>query len=229
LDAEEVSRSATPLSVEPHGIDFGCLKPREGANATLRVNGGPGQVIVHNDRLRVTPPKFGQESTELQLILLGGSAGELIWDDIVLQGDNDELKVLVTARWEHTIAPKPKFERKLTWEPEPGLEPVAVPKSVPINKLPAEEKETQTMKPEVSRDEAEKRTFKGKTCRWCGKNIRYDGDSQSWKPCKTCRGARIPIAVLLRISKEFYLGLKEVHSSMAEIWDTLLGKEEKRR
>lgn len=228
MDAEEVPRSAPSLSVEPRGIDFGCLKSGEGANATLRVSGGPGQVIVYSDRLRVIPASFGAESTALQLVLLGGSVGELIWDGILLQGDNDELKVLVTARWEHTIAPKPKFERKRISEPEPGPEPVAVPELVPI-KLPAEEKETQTTKPEVSRGEAEKRTFKGKTCRWCGKNIRYDSDSQSWKPCNTCRGTRIPISVLLRISKEFYLGVKELGPSLMEIWETLLGKEKKRR
>lgn len=224
MDAEEVPRSAPSLSVEPHGIDFGCLKPGEGANATLRVSGGPSQAIVHNDRLRITPSKFGSENIEVQLTLLGGSAGELIWDDIVLQGDNGELKVLVTARW--GIATGYEREVKPVTEPEP------VPMREPMPPKPLsgrKEKEIQETEPGVSESEIEKRTFRGRTCRWCGKNIHYDSDSQSWKPCKTCRGAHIPIFVLLRISKEFHLGLKEVHASMAEIWDTLLGKEEKRR
>ena len=210
--------SKIPFSVAPLAIDFGCLKPNDGATATLRVTGGPGQVIVHSDRLKVTPISFGSESTELQLTLLGGSVGELIWDDILLQGDTVELRVLVTARWEGVIEPRPKLEPLPVGEPMP-------PKPLSEEK----EKEIQETEPEVSESEIEKRTFRGRTCRWCGKNIRYDSDSQSWKPCKTCRGARIPISVLLRISKEFYLGLKEVRSSMAEIWDTLLGKEEKRR
>jgi len=228
LDAEKVSRSAPSLSVKNHGIDFGCLKPGEGATATFKVSGGPGKVIVRNDRLKVTPISFGSESTELQLTLLGGSAGELIWDDILLQGDNDELKVLVTAQWDPIIAPKPKFERKLISKPAPGPEPVVVPESVSI-KLPAEEKETQTTQPEVSRGWAEKRTFRGKTCQWCGKNIHYDSDSQSWKPCATCRGARIPLSIVLRISREFYLGVKQLGPSLMEIWETLQGKEKKRR
>jgi len=220
LDTEITSSSSVSLTVNPRRIDFGCLKPGSGANAILRVSGGPGQVIVHSDRLKVTPISFGPQSIELQLTLLDGSVGELIWDDVLLRGGSGELKVLVTARWEGVIEPKPKLEP----EPLPVGEPMP-PKPLSRQK----EKETQTTKPEVSGNQTEGRTFTGKTCRWCGNNIRYDSNSQLWKPCKTCRGARIPISVLLRISREFYLGLKEVRSSMAEIWDTLQGKEKKRR
>lgn len=220
MDADEVPTRVASLSVEPQGISFGSLKPGDGANATLRVSDGPGQVIVHSDRLRVTPISFGSEGTELQLTLLGGSVGELIWDDILLQGDTAELKVLVTARWEEVIEPRHKLEP----------EPLPVGEAMPPKTLSGEkEKERQKAKAGLSRNKIGERTFKGRACPWCGKNIRYDTNSHSWKPCETCKGARIPISVLLRISKEFYLGLKEVRSSMAEIWDTLLGKEEKRR
>jgi len=220
LSAEEAPRSATLLSVEPPSIDFGCRKPGDGANATLRVSGGPGQVIVHSDRLKVTPISFGSESTELQLTLLDGSVGELIWDDVLLRGGSGELKVLVTARWEEVIARKPKLE------PEAKPEPKAAPEPIPIKPLPeTKRKEIQQAKLEVGRNEIEKRTFKGRTCRWCGKNIRYDTDSQSWKPCKTCKGARIVASVILRISREAYLGAMEVGPSLREIWEILIGKE----
>jgi len=124
LDAEEVPTTATSLSVEPQSINFGCLELGHEANATLRVRGGPGQVILHSDRLRVTPISFGSESTELQLTLLGGSIGELIWADVLLRGCSGELEVLVTARWEEVIA-KP--------EPEAGPEPIP-PKPPPEQK-----------------------------------------------------------------------------------------------
>lgn len=226
MDAEEVLTSATSLSVEPQGIDFGCLKPGDEANATLWVSGGPGQVIVHSDRLRVAPPTFGSESIELQLTLLGGSAGELIWDDILLRGDSGEIKILVTARWEEVIIPKPKVESKP--KPEPMPEPERVYEPIPVKPFGGEkEKETQETKPRVSGTPIEERTFKGKTCRWCGKNLRYDTNSHSWKPCETCKGACIPVSVILRISKEFYLGMKEFGPSMVEIWEVLMGKEKK--
>lgn len=218
--------SKIPFSVAPLAIDFGCLKPGDGANATLRVSGGPGQVIVQSDRLRVTPVSFGSESTEVCLMLLGGSAGELIWDNILVRANNAELKVLVTARWEEVIIPKPKVESKP--KPEPMPEPQPVPEPIPVKPLPVEkDKETQETKPRVSGTPIEERTFKGKTCRWCGKNLRYDTNSHSWKPCETCKGACIPVSVILRISKEFYLGMKEFGPSMVEIWEVLMGKEKK--
>lgn len=220
MDAEEVSIRATSLSVEPQGIDFGNLKPGDGANATLRVSGGPGQVIVHSDRLRVTPISFGSESTELQLTLLSGSVGELIWDDILLQGDAAELKVLVTARWEEVIGPKPEPK------PMPQPEPEPVPEPIPVKPLPVEkDKERQKAKAGLSRNKIGERTFKGRACPWCGKNIRYDTNSQSWKPCGTCKGARIVVSVILRISREFYLGARELGPSVREIWGILVGKE----
>ena len=223
---EEAPRSATLLSVEPPSIDFGCRKPGDGANATLRVSGGPGQVIVHSDRLKVTPISFGSESTELQLTLLDGAVGELIWDDVLLRGGSGELKVLVTARWEEVIAHKPKLEPEAKPEPEAKAEPEAVPEPIPTKPLLGQKaKEIQQAKLEVGGNEIEGRTFKGRACRWCGKNIRYDSDSRSWKRCKTCNGARIPISVILRISREFYLGMKEVGPGMVEIWEVLIGKE----
>lgn len=228
MAAEEVPRSATLLSVEPPSIDFGRLKPGDGANATLRVSGGPGQVIVHSDRLKVTPISFSSKSTELHLTLLDGSVGELMWDDVLLRGGSSELKVLVTARWEEVIAHKPKLEPEP--EPEAKAEPEAVPEPIPTKPLLGQKvKEIQQAKLEAGGNEIEGRTFKGNSCRWCGKNIRYDTDSQSWKPCKTCNGARIVVSVILRISREAYLGAIEVGLSLREIWEVLIGKERQKK
>lgn len=226
MAAEEAPRSATLLLVEPPSIDFGRLKPGDGANATLRVSGGPGQVIVHSDRLKVTPISFGSESTELQLTLLDGSVGELMWDDVLLRGGSGELKVLVTARWEEVIAHKPKLEPEAKPELEAKAEPETVPEPIPTKPLLEQKvKEIQQAKLEVGGNEIKGRTFKGKSCRWCGKNIRYDTDSQSWKPCETCKGARMAVSVILRISREAYLGATEVGPSLREIWEIVIGKE----
>jgi hypothetical protein len=214
LDTEELPTERILLRAEPQGIDFGNLKPGHGASAALKVAGGPGQVMVHSDRLIVTPVSFGLESTELQLTLIAGSAGELMWDDVLLQGNAGELKVLVTARWEELS----------TSTPEP--EPVSVPQPMPAKPLPPVQGEKeQKPKPELNEDDRKKRTFKGKTCRWCGRNIHYDTNSRSWKACKTCQGVRIPVGVMLRLSREFYLGTKELRPALTEIWETLIGRE----
>jgi len=202
LGTEEVPTAVTSLSVEPQVISFGCLEPEHEANATLIVRGEPGQVILHSDRLRVTPISFGSESTELQLTLLGGSVGELIWADVLLRGGSGELKVLVTARWEEVITDK------LNLEPEVKPEPEAVPEPIPPKPLP----------------EQKERPFKARACRWCGKNIRYDTNSGLWKECENCKGARKAISVTLRLTREIYLGARETGASLREIWDILVGK-----
>lgn len=88
------------MKSEPETIDFGCLKPGEGGNITLKVCGGPADVMTHTDRLQIVPSNFGTEDSEAQVTLLPGSAGDLIWDNVILRGDNGEVLILVTARWE---------------------------------------------------------------------------------------------------------------------------------
>jgi hypothetical protein len=221
LDTDELPEKRVSLWVEPQGIDFGNLRPGRGANATLQVAGGPGQVVVHSDRLTVTPVGFGLESTELQLTLAAGAAGELMWDDILLQANTDELKVLVTARWEELGDSTP--------DPEPASVSMAVLQPAPSKPLPpVQREEEQKPKAVLNEDEGKKRTFKGRKCRWCGKNIYYDTNSRSWKACKSCRGARMPLGLMLRLSREFYLGTKELRPALTEIWETLIGKEGQR-
>ena len=88
------------MKSEPENVDFGCLKPGEGGNITLKVCGGPADVLTHTDQLQIVTPNFGAEGCEVQVTLLPGSAGDLIWDNVILRGDNDEVSILVTARWE---------------------------------------------------------------------------------------------------------------------------------
>lgn len=88
------------LRVEPNIIDFGCLKPGEQKTKILKVSGGSGKVIVNNPQIKVSPSSFNNENNELQIKLVSEAAGELIWDDIVLHGENNQIKVVVIAHWE---------------------------------------------------------------------------------------------------------------------------------
>lgn len=127
MDTESAPTNLSPLKVKPGNIDFGCLRPGESESATLRVNGGPGIVVAHNDQLKIVPSNFSSEDTELQVTLSGGSAGELIWDTIVLKGNKEELSVLVTGRWE---------EQKMS----PQVAIVTEEEAKPLLSAPAERK-----------------------------------------------------------------------------------------
>ena len=89
-----------PLIVEPQSINFGCLKPSEGANANLKVSGQLLKVTVRNSRLKVTLLNLGSGNSLVKVQLLAGSAGESLQDNILLQGERGELKLPVAARWE---------------------------------------------------------------------------------------------------------------------------------
>jgi len=94
-----------PLSVEPQYIDFGCLTPGQGADATLTVSGGSVKATVRNNRLKLTLLSRGSGVTLVKVILSGGSAGKSLRDSIILQGGGGELEVPVVARWEEPPRP----------------------------------------------------------------------------------------------------------------------------
>lgn len=117
----ENESSKQPLKIEPESIDFGCLKPGQGGNIALKVSGGPCDILGYGDHFKILPTNFGMEDTEIQMTLLPGSVGDLIWDNIVLKGENEEVSLLVTARWE---------EQETVITP-PGPPPQPVPPPAP--------------------------------------------------------------------------------------------------
>lgn len=89
-----------PLTVEPRRIDFGSLKPGEGAHVTLKVSGQLHEATVHNSRLKVTLVNLGLGNSLIKVHLLDGSAGELLQDNVILKGEQGEVKIPVMAQWE---------------------------------------------------------------------------------------------------------------------------------
>jgi len=122
MDTESAPTNLSPLKVEPDNIDFGCLRPGKSESATIRVSGGPGTAVAPNDQLMIVPSNFSSEDTELRVTLSGGSAGELIWDTIVLKGNKEELSVLVTGRWEEQkMSPQEAILTKEEAKPLPSV------------------------------------------------------------------------------------------------------------
>ena len=100
MSIEINSEKQFPLVIKPQSIYFGGVKQGSESSAKLIISGGSGKVSVNNDQLRANPVTFGNEETEIQVTLLGGIEGELIWDYIVLQADAGEIKVPVIGYWE---------------------------------------------------------------------------------------------------------------------------------
>ncbi len=98
-----------PFSVEPPVVDFGCLKPGEGGNATLKVSGGVPKEVIGSRRLKVSLLKTGSGTTLVKLQLSESNAGDSLKDEIILRGDRGELKVPVTARWEKAPEEPPRL------------------------------------------------------------------------------------------------------------------------
>jgi hypothetical protein len=185
------------LKSEPQSIDFGSLSPGQGASATINVRGGPGKVSVRNDQLKASPATFENGDNILEITLLPGVSGELIWDDFILQTDDEECQVPVTARWSGRAV-------------ETTLEQVIETAPIP------NEKQRRAFK--------EERTFKGKSCSLCGRNFGYEIDSGSWERC-TCTWYQMVGNMSKRIIAEIRLGFKELPSNIKEVWGIVQGKE----
>ena len=203
MDTENTSQNPPSIKVESDYIDFGCLKPGEGGNVVLRVSGGPGDVLVHCNQLKVTPSNFDSEDTEIQVTLLASPGGELIWDNIVLKGHGGEIAVLVTARWEG-FAPE-----TVVIKPPALIPPVAINEAPTIIRTPISSSE---------------RPWTGRRCSHCHKNFSYDASAHEWERCR-CNWLQMVVNMSSYILKELRCGIKDFPSDIEELWRVIIGKE----
>jgi hypothetical protein len=185
------------LKSEPQSIDFGSLIPGKGASVTFNVHGGPGKVSIRSDQLKASPATFENGDNILEITLLPGVSGELIWDEFILQTNNEACRVPVTARW---------TERTAETALEQNIEPAIAPTE------------------ELGRSSKEERTFIGKSCSLCGRNFGYNVDSGSWERC-TCTWYQMVRNMSSRIIKDLRYGAKDIPSYLQELWRVILGKE----
>jgi len=89
-----------PLTVEPRSVNFGSLKPGDGAHATLKVSGPLLRATVRNSQLKVSLADRGSGNTLVKVQLLAGSPGESLQDHVLLEGERGQVKVPVIAQWE---------------------------------------------------------------------------------------------------------------------------------
>lgn len=200
------------LKYEPQSIDFGDLHSGTGASGKLNLNGGPGKVVVRSDQLKVSPIAFEYGESLIEIILSPGNSGELIWDELILQTDTKEYRVLITARWVEKTA-----ETMQGKKPEPLITPIT-----PIEKQKNETPTVPIEKP-VKRF-TEDRTFQGKSCWRCNKNFKYDENTGMWGKC-TCTWYQMAWNITKQSVKEIRYGAKDIPSYLQELWRIILGKE----
>lgn len=205
LEPEIKSENLLPIRVEPDNIYFGFLKPGNGGNVSLKVTGGPGNVVIRNNRLKVTPSSFGPESAEIQVELLAGSAGELIWNTIIFKSDTEEIEVLVTALWEGF----------------PASDAIA---NRPIASIPDVEVSGPSSLVKTQQWTTTPRQWGGRRCTRCHKNFTYDTNVHEWEQCR-CNLYQMALNMSIRILNELRYGIKDFPSFAKETWNIILGKE----
>jgi formylglycine-generating enzyme required for sulfatase activity len=108
------------LTASVTSLDFGTLPPGQAAAGEFEVQGGPGQIVVESDQLRVTPQQFGAGTTRVR-VEAKALAGGLLWTTLRLVTAGETLEVPVLAQWQEPVR----------WQ-----EPVPPPEIVPPIVIP---------------------------------------------------------------------------------------------
>jgi parallel beta-helix repeat protein len=87
------------LRVSVERLDLGVLPPDQGATAEFEVQGGPGQVVVDSDQVRVTPQQFGAGVTRIRVEVKPLASGGALWTTLKLLTAGETLEVPVVAQW----------------------------------------------------------------------------------------------------------------------------------
>ena len=92
------------LQVSVERLDFGVLPPNHTATVGFEIQGGPGQIVVESDYVRVTPTQFGAGPTQVRVEILPLSEG-LLWTALKLVTAGETVEVPVMAQWDVNASP----------------------------------------------------------------------------------------------------------------------------
>jgi uncharacterized protein YegL len=228
IDQEQIGLS---IIAKPPIIDFGCVPPGTSPCTTVRIEGGPAKATANNIWIQVTPAEIGKESTDVEVALKNGSDGDLIWDILHIQGDNDEIDIPVICWWDETLSHSLK-------EPIPKMDAKEAVKSVApeqqkdeaLNDSVSATGEIESANSLVAKKSAlasvSGRTYIALTCPYCGRNLRYDSDNKIWLKCDKCTGVRVIISVPQRVASETRLGIeKDGKKILRDLWEVITGKQ----
>ncbi len=96
--------AAPRLTSSVASLDFGTLPAGQSGVREFEVTGGPGQVAVDGDQIRVKPTQFGAEATRIRVEVRPGG-GSLLWTPLKLVTAGETVEVPVLAQWEQQPPP----------------------------------------------------------------------------------------------------------------------------
>jgi len=220
------------FSVDRSVIDFGCLHPGAGAKAIIKVTGGPARVATNHERIHIALSEVGEEATEIEVAISGGSEGELIWDTLHIKGNEGEIDVTIVCWWDESLSQFLKehileADNKNAEQP-PGPE---AQKDTGLDSDASGEREPELAGVSAVAESAppgvSERTYVGQSCRYCGRNLHYDCDKRMWLECDRCRGWRKLISVPQAVILDTATGIKtEGKKVFKDFWDVLIGKQD---
>jgi len=217
------------LLINPSFIDFGCLQPGVGAKAIIRVAGGPARATTDNELIQVTPSEVGEEAMDIEVMVGDGAAGDLIWDTLHVQGDKGEIDIPVICLWDEALSYsfKEPIRRKYVRKATKPVEPEQETGATVIDDIPVESNFNPPVNEDAVTPTVSERTYVGQSCRYCGRNLRYDSDNKIWLKCDKCIGARIIISVPLQLIHDTKLGIKKDGKKLLrDMWEVITGKQD---
>lgn len=222
------------ISVEPLIIDFGCLQPGMGSKATIRVEGRPAKATINSKRIQIKPIEINEESTNIEVIIDAGSAGDLLWDRLHIQTDKGEIEIPIICWWDdilsqslkesipmiHAVAEETLLEPTMTEQQESAVSYDDI-----SNTGDTESANSLMTEGHIPASTSE-RIYVARSCPWCGRNFRYDSDKKLWLKCEKCVGARRVVSLLLRVINEIKLGVQDGKKTIRDIWEVITGKQD---
>ena len=102
-EREQAAPHPRRLTATVERLDLGVLPPGQGATAEFEVQGGPGQVMVESDQVRMTPQQFGPGPTRIRVEVKPLAAG-VLWTSVKLLTAGETLELPLLAQWQE-LAP----------------------------------------------------------------------------------------------------------------------------
>ena len=96
--APETESRPVGLWVSADRLDLGTLSPGQPATAEFVVGGGPGQILVESDQVRVTPQHFGPGTTRIRVEVRPMQSG-VLWTSLRLVTPWHTVGLPVLAEW----------------------------------------------------------------------------------------------------------------------------------
>lgn len=186
--------------------DFGHLNPFQEGQRSLVLPDKIENITSQNANIILTFPNSNPDDLNVVLTVKGAASGEIIWDEVILTGNNIKICIRVLAYWSDEIRSDNPVQAILT----------SITENVP--NLESIEDKTDLF------TDISSRTYLGHRCNTCDKVFKYDLTKSSWQVCD-CNWFMKTFNILRYYYRELRSGYKEIPSYIQSVWNIVIGKE----